>query len=204
MASTKIAAVIAEIHEVSEISKTQTNKELTGYAGVSDWGKEALEARSAFLNAMTVICVLGAGLSYSSTMSALRGNISYMCYSFALFMIGLVVITLVQVVLTWCSQRSNYPFAAPFFWDFVIDILQCGAFATAAAAIILLMVSVQVLVVPNSSTSDAIRTFSPKPAAYATYAVCILCSCLRLTHNLAAIWHYSYSTNRGSLCVLVR
>ncbi|KAF8325447.1 uncharacterized protein EI90DRAFT_3128814 [Cantharellus anzutake] len=133
----QIAAIIAEIHEICEAAGTQTNKELTGYAGVSDWGKEALEARSGFFNAMSVICVLGAGLSYSSIM----------------------------------SQRSNHPFATPLFWDFVIDILQYGALATVAAAIVLLVVSVQLLTVPHSSASDAIQTFSPKPAAYATYAL---------------------------------
>lgn len=82
-------------------------------------------------------------------------------------MIGLVIDATIQVGLTWCSQRLDHPFAAPLFWDIIVSIGQYCALATAAAATVLLMVSVQLLD-PNS---NPIQTFSPKPVVYTVYAV---------------------------------
>jgi len=82
-------------------------------------------------------------------------------------MIGLVIDATIQVALTWGSQRLDYPFAAPLFWDIIVSIAQYCALATAAAATVLLMVSVQLLD-PNS---NPIQTFSPKPVVYTVYGL---------------------------------
>ncbi|KAF8323473.1 uncharacterized protein EI90DRAFT_2379709 [Cantharellus anzutake] len=165
----EIRASKDEISEIRDIARTQTNKQMTGYKGISDWAKDALDAHNESIRALSAVSVLGAGLSYTSIVSATRGNISYMCCSFVLFMICLMFATAVQVVLTWCSHRANYPFPNPHLWEIIVAIGVYGAGASMAVAIIFLLVSVQLLS-PNPSAPPVV-TFSPKASAYVTYAL---------------------------------
>jgi len=101
-----------------------------------------------------------------------------MCYSFAFFIIGLMLTTTAQALLMWCSRLHDYPFAAPYIWEIIIAISIYGAVASVIIALLWLVISIQVLDYPigqyRNNDSDAFLVFNlpPQPAAYATYGVC--------------------------------
>ena len=106
-----------------------------------------------------------------------------MCYSFAFFIIGLMLTTMAQVFLMWCSQLDDYPLFALSIWETLIAISLYGGMASVIVAILWLLISIQVLDFPIGSyannTHDAPLVFNipPQPAAYATYGVCRLLQC---------------------------
>ncbi|KAF8329468.1 uncharacterized protein EI90DRAFT_1401894 [Cantharellus anzutake] len=168
----QIGALKAEISEIREIARTQTSEQITGYKGVSDWAKDALDTYMDTITAVSAVSVLGAGLSYTSIVSASRGNISYMFCSFALFMICLVIATSVQVILTWYSHRANYPLRNPRLWEISLVVAVYGAGMSMTVAIIFLLVTVQSL--DSDPTHPPVVTFSPMASVYVTYAVSFL------------------------------
>src|SRR5260370_18995275 len=106
-----------------------------------------------------------------------------MCYSFAFFVIGLMLTTTAQALLMWCSRLHDYPFAAPSIWEIIVAVSVYGAVASVIVALLWLVISIQVLDYPIGSyannTHDAPLVFNipPQPAAYATYGVCRLLQC---------------------------
>jgi hypothetical protein len=75
---------------------------------------------------------------------ATRGNIGLMCWSFALFLCGLMVITMIQLLLMLCSRlrRQMYPFSARRPWKILLGIGLYGSSASGFCAIGLLVVCV--------------------------------------------------------------
>ncbi|KAF8331945.1 uncharacterized protein EI90DRAFT_3055977 [Cantharellus anzutake] len=175
----RVNEVKLEIKEIRELAKTQACMQNTGYKGIADWAKDAWNAYDNLITAMTAVCGLGAGLSYTSMTSASRGNVSYMCYSFALFTIGLMLTSTVQGLLTWCSRLHDYPFTTPYIWEIIIAVGVYGALGSVVAAMLWLMVSIQVLDYPigsfphGAAGEDAplVFTIPPQPVAYATYGL---------------------------------
>jgi hypothetical protein len=121
--------------------------------------------------------------------SANRGNLGLMCWSFALFIVGLAILITVQSLLVWCSRLENYPFSTPKLWEFFLGVGVYGACAAVVTAIVLLVVTVLMLEFhvgdggstyfnPNASLWDAHLLFnvSPRYAAIVAFAVCqVLC-----------------------------
>ncbi|KAF8327878.1 uncharacterized protein EI90DRAFT_3066164 [Cantharellus anzutake] len=165
----QIKVLQGEILEIRDIVRSQTNGKTTGYKGISDWAKDALDDYSENIRILSALSILGAGISYTSIVSALRGNISYMCISFVLFLGCLMVATTLQVVLVWCSRQGNYPFPNPTFWYTIVTIVVVLARLSMAIAMAFLLTSVQVL----GRNPDAPPTFtsSPRVCMIATYVV---------------------------------
>jgi hypothetical protein len=141
---------------------------------------------------MTVLCGLGAGLAYTSIFScvcynlrycslvklsfvssAQRGNVGYMCWAFSLFIIGLVLTTTIQALLTWCSQLQEYLVFTPSVWELVVGVGVYGAVGVVIAAICILMLSVQQLNYVAATHTDASLVFTtdPRPPAYFAFSV---------------------------------
>jgi len=122
---------------------------------------------------MTSICGIGAGLAYTSIFSASRGNVGYMCWAFGLFIIGLVLNTAVQALLTWCSRLKEYPFSTPILWEFLIGMGVYGAVGAVIAAVFVLMLSVQQLDYVAATHKDApvVFTTGPRPPAYFAFSI---------------------------------
>ncbi|KAF9516695.1 hypothetical protein BS47DRAFT_1483842 [Hydnum rufescens UP504] len=158
--------VKAELREIEDIAATEGCMEQTGYKGIADWANDAWKAYENLVNAMTVLCGLGAGLAYTSIFSANRGNVGYMCWAFSLFIIGLVLTTTTQALLTWCSRLEEYPFSTPSLWELVIGIGVYGAVGVVIAAICLLMLSVQQL----NYAAPVVVTTDPRPPAYFAFS----------------------------------
>ncbi|KAF9512842.1 hypothetical protein BS47DRAFT_1362877 [Hydnum rufescens UP504] len=102
----------AELNNIEEIVATEECFQRTGYKGIADWANDAWNANQNFINTMVAICMLGVGITYSSIYSATRGDIGYMCWSFSLFMSGLALSTMTQLVLLWTTQLPDYAMPA--------------------------------------------------------------------------------------------
>ncbi|KAF8315950.1 hypothetical protein DL93DRAFT_2078730, partial [Clavulina sp. PMI_390] len=55
-----------EVLHVREVAKTETCAQATGYLGVAHWAQDAHDSYSNLLNAVSGVCFVGAGLTYSA------------------------------------------------------------------------------------------------------------------------------------------
>jgi len=177
-----VEAAQKEWEWIREIARTETCAQATSYRGIADWASDAYESYSNLMNAISGVCFVGAGLTYSAIFSANRGNLGLMCWSFSLFIVGLAILITVQSLLVWCSRLENYPFSTPKLWEFFLAIGVYGACAAVVSAIVLLVVTVLALqwnvgvggayTNPNASPWDAHLIFdvSPRYAAIVAFA----------------------------------
>jgi len=160
-----------EIEEIREVARTQGCMEKTGYKGIADWANDAWSAYDNLINAITTVCGLGAGLTYTSIFSASRGDIGWMSWAFSLFVVGLVVATTVQALLVWCTRLKNYPFSTPVVWEFMLGVGVYGAVGSVIAAICFLMVSVVQLDGPDSPVAFSGSPAPPSIIAFSTLGI---------------------------------
>ncbi|KAF8334709.1 uncharacterized protein EI90DRAFT_3049900 [Cantharellus anzutake] len=165
----QIKTLKTEIEEIREIAGTQTNAQITGYRGVADWAKDTLGAHSGIIKAVSVVSVLGAGASYTSILSATRGDISYMICSFEMFMICLIIAAAAQGILTLCSRRVNDSIPNLRFWGFFVVVVVYGAGIFMVAGICFLVATV--LYLDSDPGNPPVITFSPMSSLYTTFAV---------------------------------
>jgi len=127
-----------------------------GHKAISDWAKETLETYGETLATVRNGSVLGGGITFVAIVSANRGNISYMCYSFGLFMLGLATSISISVPLTLYCRGPNTPIRNPRIWEGIIAIYTMGGGASVVLAFILLGVCVQTMdrnpMIPLSET----------------------------------------------------
>jgi hypothetical protein len=96
-----------------------------------------------------------------------------MCWSFSLFVIGLVLSTTTQALLTWCTKLQEYPFSTPSLWELILGLGVYSALGFVLAAMCILMLSVQQLNYVSDSHTDAPLVFStdPQPPAWLAFGV---------------------------------
>ncbi|GBE79790.1 hypothetical protein SCP_0209910 [Sparassis crispa] len=131
--------------------------------------QDALEKYGTLSDAVATASVLGAGITYTTIFNALRGNIGLMCWSFALFDVGLIITILFRSIMTalWHFQLPRKPFATVFWWELMIKVVLLMALISATIAIFLLSMSALQLVYPRpEGYQDAVQlTMSPVPSA---------------------------------------
>jgi len=167
--------VTTDLNDIEKMAASQGYIEQIAYIGLADWANDAWNAYQNLINAITAVCILGAGLTYTAIFSAVRGNIGYMCWSFSLFVIGLILSTMTQTLLTWCTRLKGYPLSAQSqsLWEFVLGIAVCSAVASVTAAMCILMRSVQQLNYLGASHTDAplVFTTDPRPPAFLAFSI---------------------------------
>jgi len=142
--------VIQRRKELQHLSSTYACQQATGYSGLSEWSKIASEAYSGLFTSMTAIGFVGAGLTYSTIFSASRGDIGLMSWSFALFIVVMIVPAFTQTALGYAAKLpAQYPLLLPAFWDGVLIVLALTPLAALWAALSFLVVTVYFL--PNTS-----------------------------------------------------
>ncbi|KAF9521105.1 hypothetical protein BS47DRAFT_1335205 [Hydnum rufescens UP504] len=164
--------VTTELNDIEKMVASKGYIEQTAYTGLADWATDAWNAYQYLINAITAVCILGAGLTYAAIFSAIRGNIGYMCWSFSLFVIGLILTTTTQTLLTWCMRLRGYPFSAQSFWEFVLGSTVCCAVGSVTAAMCILMRSVQELNYSGNLGTDSppVFTTDPRPPAFLAFS----------------------------------
>ena len=101
--------------------------------------------------------------------SANRGNISYMCYSFQLFMLGLASSFCLLMPLKWYRRGPDVPISNPHIWEIIIILIGVGGGMSVALAFIFLSLCVQTM--DRSPVAQTSATLSLKGAAYIGYGV---------------------------------
>ncbi|KDQ12179.1 hypothetical protein BOTBODRAFT_189444 [Botryobasidium botryosum FD-172 SS1] len=85
----------------------------SGYHGIPDWAEKSSAKYADLCDSIGTASVFGAGITYTTIFSAPRGNLSLMCWSFALFDVGFIITILARMILKWASRlplpRSNLP-----------------------------------------------------------------------------------------------
>lgn len=153
---------------------------------------------------ISAICLVGAGLTYAGLTSATRGDVGLMSWAFSLFLVGLVVSSAVQLLLSWFTRIGNFPFTTPRHWEIILGISVYGSFAAVIGAITLLVVTVFKLAPDagggDSSNSDLIFSASPRPAAIVSFfalgagliIACVVFTSFSLANGVQAlIWSES-------------
>ena len=88
------------------------------------------------------------------TFSAIRGDVSYMLYSFHLSILGLAISFGLAVALDWCSEGPgfNHTISYPHFYTGIIALIAAADGMSLAAAFIFLEVCIQKM---NDQTVEA-------------------------------------------------
>ena len=103
------------------------------------------------------------------TPSAIRGDVSYMLYSFHWSILGLAISFGLIVALDWCRFSGfNDPILHPHFWAGVIALIAVSGGMSLAGAFIFLELCIQKM---NHYTSSTTQALSLDPVAYLGYAV---------------------------------
>ena len=96
-----------------------------------------------------------------------------MCWSFSFFVIGLVLSTTIQALLTWCAKLQEYPFSTPSLWELILGIGVYLAMGFVFSAMCILMLTVKKLNYTEDPHVDAPLVFStdPRPPAFLAFSV---------------------------------
>ncbi|KAF8317864.1 hypothetical protein DL93DRAFT_468629 [Clavulina sp. PMI_390] len=171
------------VKRAKELVRTRGRALATGYLGIADWAQDSYDSYEHLMTAITGVSFVGAGVTYGSIFSAMRGNIGLMAWAFSLFIVALALIIPAQIFLRWCSRLDNYPFSNPRMWDMVVAICIYGASAATFTAISLLVATVQDLHFnvsaipynnPNAANWDAPLDFNVDPSTGASFAFSII------------------------------
>ena len=101
--------------------------------------------------------------------SAIRGDISYICYSFLFFMLGFAASIGIKIPLTWFSRGPNTPIRNPHIWEGLILLFGAGGATSVTVAFIFLAACIHTM--NRDPGVPAKETFSPLGAVYTGYAV---------------------------------
>jgi len=137
--------------------------------GLSDWANQWLKTYDPSLGVITKCSVLGGSIAFLSITSAIRGDISYMCYAFLLFMLGFAISIGIKLPLNWYCYGPNMPLKNPRVWEGIIAVLFLGGGASVSLAFVLLAVCIQVM--SRDPKMDPTETISPLGAVYTGYGV---------------------------------
>jgi len=129
------------IEDYEHLVNTQATADRTGYRELRDWAKDMLYRYEYLTTVLITISTVGAGLVYATIFrfvnlsdylkpmsdifltqfSATRGNVGFMCITFPLFTVGLIVPVTAQICLRWASNLPRaVPFASQTFWRNVL------------------------------------------------------------------------------------
>ncbi|KDQ09675.1 hypothetical protein BOTBODRAFT_178890 [Botryobasidium botryosum FD-172 SS1] len=166
--------VKVELAQAKDKYRTAACYQESGYRGVPDWAEKSLAKYADLCDSIGTASVFGAGITYTTIFSAPRGNLSLMCWSFALFDVGFIIAMLVQTILKWASRLPlpEKQFATTRYWDLVIDTALIIAFGSASVAIFLLNLTIFQLVFPEPA-QDTVQLNTP-PAPSAIFSISIL------------------------------
>jgi len=131
-----------QIEEIQKMAKRQACFEITGYQGVGDWCQEILSAYGTVITSVSTVCALGAGLTYTTIFTAIRGDVTYMQWAFSFFITGLVIVIFIQGILQWGATLPQYPFITVGIWETVVALGVFSAIALVVSAFCLLLLSV--------------------------------------------------------------
>jgi len=169
-----------EYQKVFDMTTAETHARINHYTSIADWASAAYGSYSHTVNALSGVCLVGAGLTYTSIFSAVRGNVGLMCWSFSLFIAGLSIFITMQSLLIWCSHLKRRPIWDPNFWESVLVIFSSIAIIAVAGAIALLVITVYNLrfkvnpevayTNPNAANWDADLVFDVNPRSSAIVA----------------------------------
>jgi len=169
--------------------------------GLADWAKGAMEAYDTTLDIVANAAVLGGGLTFAAIVSATRGNISYMFYSFLLFMLGFGISISIRLPITWYSCGRNIPVKHRRFWEFIISSIGAAGVGCVVVAFILLAICIQEM--DHKPDVPAWQTFSALGAVYTGYSIIgALMAFWSTTFLMFFIWRMSptkYWESKGSV-----
>jgi len=151
-----------QLEEVMDKFRTSACHDASGFYGLADWAQYALKTYGDLCNGIGGASIFGAGITYTTIFSGIRGNIGLMCWAFALFDIGFILTLLVRSMLTWFSglPLPGRQFATTFFWEFAIQTTLILALASTTIAIFLLNLTTYLLIYPSAAGGD--RQDSPQ------------------------------------------
>ncbi|KIK83242.1 hypothetical protein PAXRUDRAFT_832095 [Paxillus rubicundulus Ve08.2h10] len=177
---TRLEQINELLQEVGELFETSEYYELTGYRGFPGWAKIAFDRYAPTCDSISVASVFGAGITYTTVFSASRGDISLMCWAFALFDVGFIISLFVRSSLLWCSRlpavegrheritklvsrspKDVYKLLLRI-GDVLLLVVMSLAFATQVVAIFILNVTLLQL---SDVENDPELTMSPVPSA---------------------------------------
>ncbi|KAF8840920.1 hypothetical protein BDN67DRAFT_1011053 [Paxillus ammoniavirescens] len=174
---TRLEQINVLLQEVDELFETSGYYKSTGYRGFSGWAKKAFDQYAPTCDSISVASVFGAGITYTTVFSASRGNISLMCWAFALFDVGFIISLFVRSSLLWCSrlpavgglhERNSSKFFGVEYklflriGDVVLLVVMFLAFSTQVVAIFILNVTLLQL---SDAEDHPELTMSPVPSA---------------------------------------
>jgi len=154
--------------------KTSKDKDVTNLGdkdtiGLSDWAKDSLRAYGTTLEITTNASVLGGSITFAAIVSANRGDISYMVYSFLMFMLGFAISITTRAPLTWYSNGRNIRIRNHRFWEGIITLIASGGLGCVSSAFILLAICVQTM--DHKPNVLPWQSFSPLGAVFTGYAI---------------------------------
>jgi len=131
--------------------------------------------------------VLGGNITFLSIMSAIRGDISYMCYSFLFFMLGFAASIGIKMPLAWFSRGPNTPIRNPLIWEGLILFFGAGGATSVTVAFFFLAACIQTM--NRDPGVPAKEAFTPLGAVYTGYAVlAIYCIFVTLPFFRFVLW----------------
>ncbi|KDQ09676.1 hypothetical protein BOTBODRAFT_523585 [Botryobasidium botryosum FD-172 SS1] len=173
MLKSHLENVKVELAEVIHKYRTAACYQESGYRGVTDWAEKSSAKYGDLCDSIGTASVFGAGITYSTIFSAPRGNLSLMCWSFALFDVGFIITTLVRTILKWASRLPllEKQFATTRYWDLVIDTALIIAFGSASVAFFLLNLTIFQLAFPEPAQDTVQLDTPPAPSAILSISV---------------------------------
>jgi len=146
-------------------------KTLEASYGLASWAHDGLKAYGPSLDIVSNCAVLGGSITFVSIMSATRGNISYMCYSFLFFMLGFAASIGIHMPLTWYSCGPNTPITRSSRQIREGILILCGMGGATSVSVAFMLLAACVQTMNRDPGVPAEETFSPLGAVYTGYGI---------------------------------
>jgi len=151
----------------------------TGLIGIADWANDAWNANQYLITAVVAVSMVGVNVTYPSMVSATRGNIDRMCWSFSFFMMGLASSTMVQLVLLWATQLRKSTVSTVSVCELLVGIGLYGAIGFVISGTFALVLSVLRL--------DPQKDTHPRPSAILAIGIMTTCAFIVLVTFLLVL-----------------
>jgi len=132
---------------------------------ISGWVKEMQTTYQTTFELISQTSVLGGSVTFVAAVSANRGDISYMIYSFYFFLLGMAISLGLLVTLSWFYGGIKGHISHPRFWEGIVALAAMGGGACLILAFIFLVLCIREM---NYHTS-ATQALSLNPVVYLGY-----------------------------------